>query len=295
MNRYYETTNITENYAKYRPSYPSQIATYVMNFLEKQKVPSKPQLMLDIGCGSGQATQVFQPFFERIIGFDVSPEQIYQATKQNKHKNIEFLQGSATNLPVEDGSVDLMVAATAVHWFNVPAFFKEVKRVLKPSIGCLAIIGYSLPYIRLLSNDNQSASTAATKLFENIYLEGFMENSALLNIKMPYQDRYASIYDKLPFEIKERNDSFRISYEVSLADLCGLIKSTTSYENYQDKSMKKFEKSGSKNKMQRMDLTKKFSDMMFKLCNLDKKAFQVDLPIAVVEYSFFVLLGRTSI
>jgi len=83
---------------------------------------------------------------------------------------------------------------------------------------------------------------------------------------------------------------------LSLADLTGLVKSTTAYQNYQNKTLKKSEnKLESDDKMQSMDVTKKFTETMFKLCNLNQEDFQADLPIAVAEYNFFVLLSRISI
>ncbi|XP_030828583.1 uncharacterized protein LOC105439561 [Strongylocentrotus purpuratus] len=47
---------------------------------------------------------------------------------------------SAERLPLEDGSVDLLTVASAVHWFDMPAFTREADRVLKPG-GCIAVIG----------------------------------------------------------------------------------------------------------------------------------------------------------
>ena len=41
-----------------------------------------------------------------------------------------------------DHSVDLITVATAIHWFDIPTFYKEVQRVLKPN-GILAVWGYA--------------------------------------------------------------------------------------------------------------------------------------------------------
>ena len=37
-----------------------------------------------------------------------------------------LLQGTCDKLPVEDGSVDVVTAVQAAHYFDLPAFFKEV-------------------------------------------------------------------------------------------------------------------------------------------------------------------------
>ena len=47
----------------------------------------------------------------------------------------------AEKCPVEDGSVQLINAAVAAHWFDLPAYFKEVDRILSPN-GIVAISSY---------------------------------------------------------------------------------------------------------------------------------------------------------
>jgi 2-polyprenyl-3-methyl-5-hydroxy-6-metoxy-1,4-benzoquinol methylase len=35
--------------------------------------------MIDVGCGSGQSTRVWSPYFSKVYGFDVSETQISEA------------------------------------------------------------------------------------------------------------------------------------------------------------------------------------------------------------------------
>lgn len=48
-------------------------------------------------------------------------------------------EGRAEELPFADGSVDLLTAATAAHWFEPSRFLAEASRVLKPR-GCIALL-----------------------------------------------------------------------------------------------------------------------------------------------------------
>ena len=60
------------------------------------------------------------------------------AKKKNNYENIEFRQGPAEDLSfIETGSVDLVLAGTAIHWFNNKSFIEEVRRILKPKTGNL--------------------------------------------------------------------------------------------------------------------------------------------------------------
>ena len=44
---------------------------------------------------------------------------------------------------LDDASCDLVVAAQAAHWFDLPRYWAEVARVLKPG-GLAALVGYGL-------------------------------------------------------------------------------------------------------------------------------------------------------
>ena len=49
-----------------------------------------------------------------------------------------------SKLPFDDQSVNLVSCCQAIHWFDIPKFYQEVNRVLKPEQGVLAIYGYHL-------------------------------------------------------------------------------------------------------------------------------------------------------
>ena len=59
------------------------------------------------------------------------------------HPRVEYRQALAERSGLEDGSVDLVTVATAVHWFDFGRFYAEVDRVLAPG-GALAVWAYDL-------------------------------------------------------------------------------------------------------------------------------------------------------
>uniref|UniRef100_A0A8C6WVM6 Si:ch211-93g23.2 n=1 Tax=Neogobius melanostomus TaxID=47308 RepID=A0A8C6WVM6_9GOBI len=100
-------------------------------------------LAVDVGCGSGQGTVLLAPYFDKVVGMDISPAQLQNAQANQTCPNISYRQCPAEQLPFENGTVDLVTAMTAAHWFDRPRFLEEAYRVLKPG-GCLTLLSYTL-------------------------------------------------------------------------------------------------------------------------------------------------------
>lgn len=129
------TTHFQPNAAGYaagRPTYPPQLASVLATFSPDRK------LAVDVGAGSGQLTAQLANHFDRVIGVDVSQAQL---SKAPANPRIDWKLGDASHLPVADGSASLVVAAQAAHWFDLPAFYAEARRVARPG-ALLALITY---------------------------------------------------------------------------------------------------------------------------------------------------------
>ncbi|TFW15000.1 class I SAM-dependent methyltransferase [Massilia arenosa] len=121
-------------YARFRPEYPPQLAAYLAS------VAPERRLAVDVGCGNGQLTQLLAPHFERVIGLDPSADQIANAIPGAR---IEYQCAPAEQLPLADGSASLVTAAQAAHWFDLPAFYGEVRRIARPG-AVLALVSYGV-------------------------------------------------------------------------------------------------------------------------------------------------------
>ena len=78
--------------------------------------------------------------FDRVFATDISQEQIHNAIPK---PNIYYSVQRAEKTTFQNHYFDLITAAQAVHWFDLPSFNMEVNRVLKPN-GVVAIWGYEL-------------------------------------------------------------------------------------------------------------------------------------------------------
>lgn len=106
-------------------------------------MPQPHNLAVDVGCGSGQGTVLLAPYFTEVVGTDISPAQLDIARANQYCPNVSYRQSPAEELPLKAGTVDLVTAMTAAHWFDHPRFLKEADRVLKPG-GCLALLSYAM-------------------------------------------------------------------------------------------------------------------------------------------------------
>lgn len=120
-------------YAAYRPSYPPELAAWLAS------IAPATGLALDVGAGSGQLSRLLAEHFDRVIAAEPSARQIETAAR---HPRIDYRVAPAERCGLPDSSVDLLTAAQAAHWFDLPAFFAEARRVLKPG-GAIALISYA--------------------------------------------------------------------------------------------------------------------------------------------------------
>jgi SAM-dependent methyltransferase len=111
-----------DGYAAHRPSYPAALA----EFLARQ-VP-QPGLAWDAGCGSGQLSVLLGDRFEHVLATDGSAEQLAHAAP---HPRVEYRRATAEASGLADASADLAVSAQAAHWFDLPAYYAEVRRVAR--------------------------------------------------------------------------------------------------------------------------------------------------------------------
>lgn len=122
------------SYASFRPSYPPALA-------EALAAPCPGRaLAVDVGCGSGQLAVLLAGVFDRVLAIDASAEQIAHAAP---HPRVTYRVAPAEATGLGAGTCDLAVAAQAAHWFDLPRYWGEVKRILKPG-GVAALVGYGL-------------------------------------------------------------------------------------------------------------------------------------------------------
>jgi SAM-dependent methyltransferase len=121
-------------YAKFRPHYPDELFEYLAS------ISPRHELAWDCATGNGQAAVGLARHFKSVIATDASAQQIESADPGDR---ISYRVAPAEASGIDSSSVDLILVAQALHWFDFDAFFTEAKRVLKGN-GVLAISSYKV-------------------------------------------------------------------------------------------------------------------------------------------------------
>ena len=122
------------SYAVFRPHYPAAL------FAALAETVPRHDAAWDAGTGNGQAAVALADHFAHIIATDASASQIAAA---KPHSRVQYRVARAEASGLDDGTMDLVTVAQALHWFDIPAFFAEARRVLRPN-GVVAAWTYGL-------------------------------------------------------------------------------------------------------------------------------------------------------
>jgi 2-polyprenyl-3-methyl-5-hydroxy-6-metoxy-1,4-benzoquinol methylase len=91
------------------------------------------KVVLDIAAGSGYGTKLMASEASSVYGVDIDADAVAYAKKEYAAKNITYLQGSGTEIPLDNDSVDCVVSMETIeHIEDQEKFLEEVKRVLRP-------------------------------------------------------------------------------------------------------------------------------------------------------------------
>lgn len=121
-------------YARHRPGYPRALFAWLA------RVAPATGTAWDVACGNGQAALGLAGHFRHVVASDASIEQVRRATA---HSSVSYFVARAETSGLATGSLDLITAAQAAHWFDMESFSQEARRVARPG-GVIAVWCYEL-------------------------------------------------------------------------------------------------------------------------------------------------------
>lgn len=156
MNSTQRFSDRVADYIKYRPKYPSEIISIL-----KEHISLTPQsIVADIGAGTGFLTELFLK--NQNLTYAVEPNdamRIACSELYGTYPNLKIVDGTAEATTLPRGSIDIIVAGQAFHWFHQDACKDEFNRILKPDGHTVLIwnarkdnTGFSKGYDEVLSH-----------------------------------------------------------------------------------------------------------------------------------------------
>jgi ubiquinone/menaquinone biosynthesis C-methylase UbiE len=133
--RKHEFTGMGELYDRARPAYPPALFRQLddhFNF-------SVGQTTLEIGCGTGKATEHLAARGLTVTGIDIAPDLLAIAEAKLKSWKVRLLQSSFEDFRAPDASFDYILAAAAFHWIDPAIAFKKTRLLLKEN-GAVILI-----------------------------------------------------------------------------------------------------------------------------------------------------------
>ena len=126
--------NIAKSFGSASKSY--DVSARLQRFSGKHLMPWLPNrndlTVLDLGSGTGFFTDLLAGSYNQVIGLDISNEMLNFA-KENRNKNILWLEADAHNIPLKDNSIDFIYSNLVIQWFDpLDEAITEMLRVLKP-------------------------------------------------------------------------------------------------------------------------------------------------------------------
>ncbi len=123
-------TRKSDDYARFRPSYPDAAVRWL-------KEQTAAQRVLDIGAGTGIFTRVLLKHFADVSAVEPNSDMREKFRIALPETQCFNTTGEATGLP--ENSFDLITVAQAFHWLDAEKFKREAARILTPE-GKVAIV-----------------------------------------------------------------------------------------------------------------------------------------------------------
>ena len=165
------------SYDRVRPSYPPEL------FAALAKRVASHRVAWDAGSGTGKAAATLVDSFDRVVATDASLPMLLHARPA---KRVLYCVCDSSRVALRDHVVDLVVAAAAVHWFDLDPFYEEVRRVLDAK-GRIVAMSYFAPVFA-------NALDADFGTFVKEVLEGYWD---------PRTRTVMDAYRSLPFPFRE--------------------------------------------------------------------------------------------
>ncbi|WP_342635264.1 class I SAM-dependent methyltransferase [Rhizobium chutanense] len=138
MEQRFTFDQVASVYRETRPDYPEALIDDVVSYAKL-----KPRdTVLEVGCGTGQATKSFATRDLQILAIEPGAEMVRTARESLANfTNVELLETTFEAWPANKAVFPLIIAAQSWHWVSPEVRFVKAAEVLSPN-GSLAVFGH---------------------------------------------------------------------------------------------------------------------------------------------------------
>ncbi len=125
-------------YEKARPKVPEYPVKIICKYLGKN-----PDTVVDLGCGTGLSTFVWENVSDNVIGIEPSEDMLSISLSKQSEK-VRFIKAFSDDTGLDDKCADVVICSQSFHWMEPTATLKEVNRILQKS-GVFATVDCDWP------------------------------------------------------------------------------------------------------------------------------------------------------
>ncbi len=131
---------VSEYYQRFRRGYPPGVG----ETLTAAFTLTGEDVVLDLGCGTGQLTRVLASRVGAVLGMDPEPAMLGQARKASTPPNVSWLLGADSDVgaltpALGAGRLGAVTVAQALHWMDHARLFEAVRPLVRPG-GGIAVV-----------------------------------------------------------------------------------------------------------------------------------------------------------
>ena len=124
----YSAGGFAENYDRYRPR-PAPVLLELLPLLARVE---RPELVVDLGSGTGLSTRFWAEHADEVVGVEPVPEMRAVAVEATDEPNVSYRAASAHDTGLPDGCADLVTCSQSLQWMEPEPTFAEISRILRP-------------------------------------------------------------------------------------------------------------------------------------------------------------------
>jgi SAM-dependent methyltransferase len=183
------------DYVRYRPGYPDEL----VETLKDSAGLTRSSVVADIGSGTGISANLFLLLGCEVYGVEPNREMRLAAEECFRDEGrFHSLDATAEATTLASGSIDLVAAGQAFHWFEPVSTRRQWLRVLKPQ-GQVALFWnnrridttpFLIAYEKLLHEFGTDYKEVNHTRIDHAALAGFFGNKAFRSFRFPYSQSF---------------------------------------------------------------------------------------------------------